>query len=161
MREWPLRLGLLAFVMVLVPPVGHAGDGAVCAGLKQVVELARSDFTISANGASTVAVPDNLNGASMCSMAKGMTGANSFHCAWQFPYRDDAALAAFGRFNELLDSCFGKQLQANVDSGVNHPDFFDLREYQIDQVKVSVSLKDKGQLGQTLVFVGVHGAGPN
>ena len=96
----------------------------------------------------------------MCSMAKDMSGANSFHCAWDFPYRDPASQASFKDFNELLGTCFGARLDAAADSGVNHPDFFDLREYQIDQVKVTVSIKDKGQLGKTLVFVGVHGVAP-
>ena len=42
---------------------------------------------------------------------------------------------------------------AGPDARVNHPDSYDLREWIADSGTWSVSVKDKGALGQTLVFL--------
>jgi hypothetical protein len=39
------------------------------------------------------------------------------------------------------------------DSDVNHPDFYDLRTYDFPQGKVHASIKDKGGLDRTIIFV--------
>ena len=38
---------------------------------------------------------------------------------------------------------------------VSHPDSYHLRQFQVDEKTVSVSLKDKGALAQTYVFLRV------
>jgi hypothetical protein len=42
-----------------------------------------------------------------------------------------------------------------TDQSVNHPDAYDLRLFRLDGAEFAVSLKDKGALQQTLVFLRV------
>ena len=75
-----------------------------------------------------------------------------------FSYRNVEANAAFEALNQSLQSCFGGSAEVAKDQGVNHPDFYEQRRYQLDQVVVTVSIKDKSTLQRTYVFIGVHGA---
>ncbi len=72
---------------------------------------------------------------------------------WQFDYRAAEAEVAF---NALLDQMRRCAPEAGTeDQGVNHPDFYDLRLFRVEGREVGVSLKDKGALQQTLVFLTV------
>jgi hypothetical protein len=88
-------------------------------------------------------------------MTMGLGGVKAYHCAWEFEYRAEVALSTFARFDTELAACF--ETTSQHDQGVNHPDFYDLREYTVDGAVVRVSLKDKGALQLTYVFVAVEG----
>ena len=48
---------------------------------------------------------------------------------------------------------------ALIGAVVNHPDSYDLRQYAWEGGVVSLSLKDKGALGATMVFLRMQGGG--
>jgi len=88
-----------------------------------------------------------------CGTSLALSGARSVHCAWPFAYRAQAATQTFVQVSELLSRCLDADSPASDDQIVNHPDSYDLRVFVTDQVTVSVSLKDKGALQQTFVFL--------
>ena len=80
-----------------------------------------------------------------------MGGGRSLHCMWAFAYRSEAATQAFETLLNQIGKCGGDS--AVQDQDVNHPDFYDLRLFSVADNTVGVSLKDKGALSQTLVFL--------
>lgn len=99
-----------------------------------------------------------IAGSERCFMSRLPSGADSYHCAWSYPYRDEAANAAFEALNQELRNCLNAGAESADDQEVNHPDSYDQRRYQSDEVTVTISIKDKGALNRTYVFVGVYGA---
>ena len=55
-----------------------------------------------------------------------------------------------------VTSCFGAGAVVSSDTGVNHPDTYDLQMFRTVAGTVSVSLKDKGALQQTYVFLRIE-----
>lgn len=91
-----------------------------------------------------------------CRAALAMSGVTNIHCSWTFPYRSDEATDAFdGLFDELTE-CLGPDATPTRDQSVNHPDAYDLRQFDLGGQAYAVSLKDKGALQQTLVFIRVQ-----
>jgi hypothetical protein len=82
-------------------------------------------------------------------------GRTQLHCGWPFDYRSDSATTAFNELVDTLTACIGPDAQMISDQNVNHPDFYDLRIFQIDGFEVGASLKDKSGLRQTYVFLRV------
>lgn len=130
---------------------------ALCEGVNALVVQARSNFS-DATAQSGAAATQSLAGAEQCTMSRSETGANAYHCIWGFPYRDAAASAFFEAIDEDLRGCFAGRAEIAADQGVNHPDTYDQRRYGLDDVVVTVSLKDKSALRRTYVFLGVFGA---
>lgn len=124
-------------------------SASICAETKGLVARALSNFEGEA------LTP--LSGAETCRTARALSGAQTYHCAWKFPYRSAAASRVFDSFSRALKDCFPQEAQGAADQAVNHPDSYDLRQYMVGEVDVSVSLKDKGALQQTYVFIGVQG----
>lgn len=91
-----------------------------------------------------------------CGTGLGEGGAAFRYCMKPFAYRDPAAAAEFARLNGEIAACLGQQVAAGADALVNHPDSYDLRRYETRTGTVSLSLKDKGALGQTLIFLRVQ-----
>lgn len=91
--------------------------------------------------------------AASCDFALELGTGWAVHCAWGFGYRAPEAAAAFTGVLEAMTTCFGPQIA--VDAAVNHPDSFDLRQFDIAGGAASVSLKDKGALQETFVFIRV------
>jgi hypothetical protein len=120
----------------------------ICTEVRNLVHASQDGFAD---------VPPPLTGAKSCQMTLGLGGVKAYHCAWEFDYRAPAAQSTFAAFDTDLATCFAASSQH--DQGVNHPDFYDLREYAVKDAVVRVSLKDKGALGQTYVFVAVESAG--
>lgn len=74
-------------------------------------------------------------------------------CTWAFDYRDPAAQALFDRLLTQIAACLGPEHRFRQDSGVNHPDFYDLRLISDGAGTLAVSIKDKAGLQQTFVFL--------
>jgi hypothetical protein len=128
-----------------------------CMNMNILTSQARSNFLEQATKAPALITPWPLPDADKCMMAQSLSGGNAYHCAWKFPYRDVAANVAFDAFNQMMRECFSGGTEAVTDKGVNHPDTYHQRQHLIDQVVVSVSIKDKGVLQETYVFVNVQG----
>ena len=92
-----------------------------------------------------------------CRQALGEDAETILYCAKPFPYRDPAALEEFRRVNSQIARCLGQPVAGSEDQRVNHPDSYDLRRYRIEGGEVSVSLKDKGGSGQSIVFLRLSG----
>ena len=95
-------------------------------------------------------------GTADCRSSLAIGGARTMHCALEFPYRSQAATDAFDALLIDLTTCLGPTAIMTADQTVNHPDAYDLREFVLDGRSYAVSIKDKGALQQTLVFVRVQ-----
>ena len=138
----------LILTLALTTTLGASPAAAdLCAQTGALVKQAQAGFATA---------PTPLAGANACRMTTGLGGVKAYHCAWEFDYRAEAALSTFAEFDAALAACFDATSQHDQD--VNHPDFYDLREYAVTGAVVRVSLKDKGALGQTYVFVAVETA---
>lgn len=93
----------------------------------------------------------------VCTRSLSLTGAQAVNCAFAFEYRSGAAKAAFDATQDALTGCLGAKTQVTLDQAVNHPDFYDLRVFRTPHGEVGLSLKDKGALQQTYVFVRFEG----
>ena len=90
-----------------------------------------------------------------CRTSIQLGGRQQTQCGWPFAYRSDAASEAFERLNDAVSDCLGPETVATRDQSVNHPDFYDLRLYQVGEREIGVSLKDKAGLQETYVFLRV------
>ena len=66
-------------------------------------------------------------------------------------------------FDGLLTAvaqCADQDIAPTTDQAVNHPDFYDLRIFTMNNVEVGLSIKDKGGLQKTYVFLRVTPASP-
>lgn len=103
--------------------------------------------------AGTLALPQ---GEATCRASLAMSGARHLHCSLEFAYRAPAATAAFDALSDALAACLGPDATMVSDMSVNHPDAYDLRVFTARGREYGVSIKDKGALQQTLVFVRVQ-----
>ena len=71
-------------------------------------------------------------------------------CHWSYPFRSDAARRDFDHVKSVLSGCLSASAPH---SGVNHPDSYDLVEFVGQSQIFAVSLKDKGALQRTLIFL--------
>lgn len=81
-----------------------------------------------------------------------------YHCIWEFEFRAPQAYATFTQLDAQLQACFGQKGQP--DTGVNHPDSYTQHRYDFENIVVRVSLKGKGALGLSYVFVAVESVNP-
>ena len=88
-----------------------------------------------------------------CDQALSEDGSVQVFCYWGFPLRDPAAIDTADRFARDILRCLPGAGPLPADSGVNHPDSYDLRRFRRDAVIISVSVKDKTALNRTLVFL--------
>lgn len=123
----------LAVVAAVVPGATYAD----CAGLTKLKSTANADAV--STGAT-------------CRTFLAQSGKTGVSCHWEHPFRDDAAKTMAERvWSEIMLCEPGGP--AGPDLRVNHPDSYDLREWIGEGGTWSVSVKDKGALGQTLVFL--------
>lgn len=99
------------------------------------------------------ALPDTSAHAAGCVVSLNLDGGRSLHCIWRFDYRAADAKKAFEILVAKVAACGDAAEQ--LDQGVNHPDSYDLRQFTLQDRGFAVSLKDKGALQQTLVFLTV------
>ncbi len=95
--------------------------------------------------------------APVCGTSLAVSGVQSSHCYWAFDYRSDAARGGFLQVAAGVAACADPIAQ---EGDVNHPDSYDLRQFDLGGATVAVSLKDKGALQQTLVFLRVEARSP-
>lgn len=98
----------------------------------------------------------NTDTAANCQTSLMLGGGSQVHCGWSFEYRTPAAQDAFAQTIVAVTNCLGPDTRATLDQDVNHPDFYDLQTFDADERVISVSLKDKGALQQTLVFIRIE-----
>ena len=89
----------------------------------------------------------------ICGTSLALSGATSVHCAWGYPYRADAARAAFDDLAAQLNLCFEEGETVSKDQIVNHPDSYDLLEFEGEKGRLGLSLKDKGARQETFIFL--------
>lgn len=104
-------------------------------------------------GSTTATLPQPLDTMAKCTSALALSGQKSTHCAWPFDYRAPQATDAFEAVIKAVASCVDTSLKVENDQDVNHPDFYDLRIFNTSRGEVGVSLKDKGGLQKTYVFL--------
>jgi hypothetical protein len=89
-----------------------------------------------------------------CAPSCGLGGTVALHCAWPFEYRSAQALDAFDSLLGQVAAC-ADPIAADP-SSVSQPDSYDLRQFHSRMGVIRVSLKDKGALNQTYVFLRVE-----
>ena len=94
-------------------------------------------------------------GRAHCGESLALGGARNVHCVLVFAYRSEDATRVFEELVQEVTECVGSSATITTDQSVNHPDAYDLREFQDGTRAYAVSIKDKGALQQTLVFVRV------
>ncbi len=110
-----------------------------------------AEFAAFVAGEGTPVVADRFP---VCSKSKVLGGGQSTDCHWMFDYRAGAARESFRAMIADLAVCVDGDLTKEA-KGVNHPDSFDQVTGQLGGLPVSLSLKDKGGVGQTLIFLRV------
>jgi len=98
--------------------------------------------------AGTKVVPQDTT----CTTFLTETGKTGASCYWVFGFRDPKARAFAADLSGTLRACRdGASLKE--DQRVNHPDSYDLQSLRTSEGIYSISIKDKGALNQTFVFL--------
>jgi hypothetical protein len=151
-------------ILVFLATIGVARAQDLCANIDYLIDQSRSQFAEIAEKPTGDAgdhdVILTLAGASYCSVTK-KSKSSFYHCGWEFPYRAQHAYDTFDEFVRGVNECIGQHATLHTDRSVNHPDYYALRRYETEQADVSVSVKDKGALGSTFVFIRVQGGTRN
>ncbi len=145
---------LLLLCLIVQPQASLAADRPYCVELQTIIAAGRTGFADLA-GASAGAdgrYPATLvpRQASTCSVSRP-PGTASYHCVWEFPLQKPAAYARYNSIEKDTDACIGSQATPQDDQGVNHPDFYAARRFELEGTAVIVSVKDKSVLNRTLV----------
>ena len=141
MVETLRRLAVLCVGFILLPDMSRAVS---CEALEGISALSVSNF------AQTPAAPD---ADAQCDVVRDLSGQRDFYCSWEYQFREQAAQDRFDALQLAITECFAGDLSVRNDPDVNHPDFYDLRQYRRGTLALSVSLKDKGDLQKTYVFL--------
>lgn len=157
------RLPMLALAAAASVPIALSVEDAVagsfCANINQLVAEASKEFsgitTESSGGSGGLDVTLKLEGSSDCAVRR-LLHAKSYYCTWDFQHRDGEAYETFEEIRQKLESCIGSHAILSDDQNVNHPDFYDARIFQLGEVKLAVSVKDKSTLATTFVFLSVE-----
>ena len=86
-----------------------------------------------------------------CQTALQTTG-ETLVCYSEHPFRSEAATDLAAEIEAEIAACFDAPARQQ-DTGVNHPDSYAARWFDIGAARIYLSVKDKGALGKTLVFV--------
>ena len=145
--------------LILLAMIGVTQARDLCTDIDYLIDQAQSEFAKivgEPNGdAGDYSVTRTLSGASYCFVTK-KSKRNWYHCSWEFPYRAKDAFDTFDEFVREMSECIGQHATVHADQSVNHPDYYSLRRYEMEQAEVSVSVKDKVSLGRTFVFIRVQ-----
>jgi len=93
-----------------------------------------------------------------CQTGQLLNGATQTTCHWMFPQQSDQAATRLEVLRTDIIHCLGEQSARAVEPGVNHPDTYAQQLFEGQGVRVSLSLKRKSALGQSLVFLAVSPA---
>ncbi len=143
-----LRAAILASLVASVAWNASASD--FCQRLGELTVEARSDF---ADRPIKGTFEPDLPGKPECSLILQLGGAKAMNCQWSFPFRAPEAGRTFKATVEATQTCEGSKVTLHQDQQVNHPDTYDLRKFVLNGVGIDVSLKDKGALQKSLVFL--------
>lgn len=132
---------ILLPIALCLPGMAMGDTLLSCAELEALVVQAAGDGDVSINGVAPVE----------CTRSLALGGGRSVDCAWAFAYRSEAAMIAFEQMASDIVVC-AMPLGAD-DPDVSHPDSYDLRQFTMGDAVVSLSLKDKGALSETYVFL--------
>ena len=88
-----------------------------------------------------------------CQSARQTTGEALF-CYAEHTFRSETATDMAQRIEADIAACFSAPAR-QPDTGVNHPDSYTARWFDVGDARISLSVKDKGALGKTLVFLRV------
>ena len=150
----------MASILAFSSVVGAAGAQDLCADINYLIDQSHTRFAdimdTSGGDGGGRAVTLTLAGASSCHVLTTLEG-HAYHCSWAFSYRTKNAYDTFDALVGEVDTCIGPQATLHEDQSVNHPDFYALRRYEMDQADVSVSVKDKSAQDRTFVFIRVQG----
>lgn len=143
---------LLVIGLVSVQPCIAYGAN-LCTEVRILVQQAHSNWPMGTPGA---AAPLMLSDAEDCAITQSLSGQKFYHCKWEFPYRTTGAYSTFDTLNRALRECLDDPVPSSREQRVNHPDFYDLRQYKSGPIEVAVSMKDKSSLQKTYVFLRVY-----
>ncbi|MEP5731806.1 MAG: hypothetical protein ABJL67_20800 [Sulfitobacter sp.] len=148
-----MRYAICAVLVASVAASCAYADDAFCTNLAQ---LAKQRNNAAASPDQSFVLPGHVANQAGCRRSLSAGGGSALHCMWSFAYRTDAAMQAFTQILGQMSTCGATQIRQ--DQSVNHPDFYDLRSYDFPNTTVGVSIKDKGALQQTLIFVTLSAA---
>lgn len=113
--------------------------------------LALSPCTWITSGTADSTIEDT--GDWQCKSALGQSGPSRY-CLMHYPYRATEAARHFANLHGTLTACLGAT-DPVTDAQVNHPDSYDT--FTWNQGQVTLALKDKAQLSQSVVILRVEG----
>lgn len=144
---------ILSSAFVLFGAVACAAD-TFCADVEALTGSGATQALVLPDGLSSAMTVSERT--AECRTSLALSGGSHVHCNWSFGYRSDQAKQVFQELNSAMATCLGPEATMATDSSVNHPDAYDLRMFDRGGQEFAVSLKDKGALQQTLVFVRVQ-----
>jgi len=121
---------IFALVLGLMPVTATATD---CINLANLTETGRIDTA-------------------KCRDYRAETGTRGSACQWTYDYRDASAIDHARALQTTITACH-PGLTAPEDTLVNHPDSYELWEWETETGTFAVSVKDKAALQKTLVFL--------
>jgi len=159
-RQLPPRTILpVTSMMTFLATACGAQAQDLCANIDYLIDQSRSKFAEVADNPNGDAGKHDatltLAGASKCFVTK-QSKRDWYQCVWEFPYRAERAYDTFDDFVGTMNECIGQHATPHSDQSVNHPDYYSSRRYDMERAEVSVSVKDKAALGNTLVFIRVQ-----
>lgn len=151
-------LPLFLAVVLTAASINSLRAKGLCTSIQYLIDQSRFDFSDVVNASGKDAgVQDAklvLAGASSCTVTI-QAQRNWYQCEWKYAYRDRQAYDNFDSLVRRVHRCIGEKIDIHTDRNVNHPDYYALRRFELEHANVSVSLKDKSALQNTLVFVRV------
>ncbi len=158
MRKFATRIRLystgflFSWLLVSAGSAAAAGLEPQCKDLEILMSKARQQ--LARNGEESGGSAGSLPlGADSCATALGETGSRIYYCNWGFPFRAGKARQLFEDLDAQITDCLENRPEASQDLPVNHPDFYLLRTYHLNDVEISISVKDKSALQKSLVFI--------
>lgn len=95
-----------------------------------------------------------MDGASSCSILVDIESASHL-CNWEYSVTSGAGATAYREDVDRVRSCLAGTAVEREDTSVNHPDFWASTFFTTDDGEVSVSLKNKNELGKAFVSIRV------
>lgn len=150
---------LATAIMLACSPALADGPPAICAAVEVVLDRLAQPISGSETGNRGISP---MSGAETCDQSLTLEGGRAFHCAWRFAYREAEAGEAFRTMADKLSRCTTLTTRAEAGTGprVNHPDSYDLIEFNTPRGLIALSLKDKGALQRSYVFLRIAAAPP-
>jgi len=146
-----LKLALVGAAIVAVS-ASSASAADLCAALQDATEAVGSNTDLQGEGVERLHLPE----ADQCGTTRSLSGAVSFYCYWEYPLRAEEAQTHLMTLQDTVQQCFGVAPVQDDAPSVNHPDSHDLTHFVTTDASLAVSLKDKGALRKTLVFVRIE-----